>query len=92
MDKWLMFKNYMHNELHITKDDVKQWIMDAVEQQAKALVNNEFQKFDVRNIVMNIITDNDFFGGRTMKQQIINEVSKQLVDRINFIGTEPKEN
>lgn len=28
--KWLMFKNYMHNELHITKDDIKQWVEEAV--------------------------------------------------------------
>jgi hypothetical protein len=25
-DKWSMFKNYMHNELGITKEDIREWI------------------------------------------------------------------
>jgi len=34
-NKWLMFKNYMHNELGITKEDIRQWIQEAVQQQAE---------------------------------------------------------
>ena len=34
-DKWLMFKNYMHNELGITKEDIRQWIDDSVKNEAK---------------------------------------------------------
>jgi hypothetical protein len=30
MDKWIMFKNYMHNEMGITKEDIRQWIEEAV--------------------------------------------------------------
>lgn len=28
-DKWLMFRNYMINELGITKEDIREWIEDA---------------------------------------------------------------
>ena len=34
-DKWVMFRNYMHNELGITKEDIRQWITDAVNEQVK---------------------------------------------------------
>lgn len=29
-DKWVMFRNYMHNELGITKEDIRKWIDDSV--------------------------------------------------------------
>lgn len=47
-DKWIMFKNYMHNELGITKDDIRSWIKEAAEEQAGRLVEQEFGKFDVK--------------------------------------------
>ena len=28
-DKWSMFKNYMHNELGITKDDIREWMVNT---------------------------------------------------------------
>lgn len=46
-DKWTMFKNYMHNELGITKDDIRSWIKEAAEEQANRLVEQEFGRFDV---------------------------------------------
>lgn len=47
-DKWTMFKNYMHNELGITKDDIRSWIKEAAEEQANRLVEQEFGRFDVK--------------------------------------------
>lgn len=47
-DKWIMFKNYMHNELGITKDDIRSWIKEAAEEQANRLVEQEFGRFDIR--------------------------------------------
>lgn len=38
-DKWTMFKNYMHNELGITKDDIRAWLKEAVQSQAYAPEN-----------------------------------------------------
>lgn len=37
-DKWLMFKQYMHNELGITKEDIREWIRDAIKDEAKQLI------------------------------------------------------
>ena len=33
-----MFKNYMHNELGITKEDIREWIDDAVRDESRLLV------------------------------------------------------
>jgi len=83
-NKWLMFKNYMHNELGITKEDIRQWIQDAVEEQARKLIQNEFNNFDVKNIVNRIIMEDELFGSKRLKNDITRELSNKLMERIKF--------
>ena len=45
-EKWVMFRNYMENELGITKEDIRGWIDDAVRQEVKNVVNRTFRAFD----------------------------------------------
>ena len=42
-DKWVMFRNYMHNELGITKEDIREWIDDAIKEQIKLIVDNSYK-------------------------------------------------
>ena len=84
MDKWLMFKNYMHNELGITKEDIRQWIEDAVERQAEKLVKNEFKSFDVHRVVERVITDEKYYGSKNLKREISQEMTKQILEKIKF--------
>ena len=83
-NKWLMFKNYMHNELGITKEDIRQWIEDAVEKQAEKLVKNEFKDFDVHKVVQRVISDEQYFGSKNLKRDISQELSKQIMDKLKF--------
>ena len=50
-DKWAMFRNYMYNELRITKEDIRGWIKEAAEEEAKKLVNNTYDDFNVRDVL-----------------------------------------
>jgi hypothetical protein len=84
MDKWIMFKNYMHNELGITKEDIRQWIEDAVQKQAETLVNNEFKNFDVNKVVERVISDDKYFGSKNLKRDIVQELSKQIMEWLRF--------
>lgn len=43
-DKWLMFRNYMINELGITKEDIREWIQDAVRIEAKKMAEDTFSR------------------------------------------------
>ena len=83
-NKWLMFKNYMHNELGITKEDIRQWIQESVEQEAKKLVSNEFGRFSPERIVKDMVYDKNFYGSPRLKDDVINEISKQLAERIEI--------
>ena len=79
-----MFKNYMHNELGITKEDIRQWIEEAVQKQAETLVNNEFKRFDVNKVVERVINDDKYFGSKNLKRDIAQELSKQIMDRLRL--------
>ena len=83
-NKWLMFKNYMHNELGITKEEIRQWIEDAVREQAERMVKKEFDSFDTKNIVKKLVFDDEFFGSKSMKREITNELSRQILDKFEF--------
>jgi serine protease inhibitor len=58
-EKWLMFKNFLHNELEISKDDIREWIHEAVKEEAKLLVNKTFNSFDIREIIKNAVLIKD---------------------------------
>lgn len=77
-DKWEMFKNYMHNELGITKDDIRAWIKEAAEEQANRLVQQEFGKIDIAAKIVSIIFSgyNDY--GCRLREQLIREVAKKI--------------
>lgn len=79
-EKWEMFKNYMHNELGITKDDIRAWIKEAAEEQAKRLVNQEFGKFNIKDHIRNII-NNEFFR---YKSDLKEGISKIIADKIEL--------
>ena len=79
-----MFKNYMHNELGITKEDIREWIDDSVREQAEKMVKKEFDSFDVKRIVKQMVYNDEFFGSQTLKRQLTDEVSKQIMERIEF--------
>jgi len=83
-NKWLMFKNYMHNELGITKEDIREWIDDSVREQAEKMVKKEFDSFDVKQIIKQIVYSDDFYGSKILNRQVIDEVSKGILERIEF--------
>lgn len=77
-EKWLMFKNYMHNELGITKKDIRQWVEDAVHEEARRMMREEFHGFDTKKIVKDLVEDREFWGSNHIKD----DIKKEVVDRI----------
>lgn len=83
-EKWSMFKNYMHNELGITKEDIREWVEDAVKQQAEKMVNQEFSSFSTHDIVRRMIMDDRYFGSPSLKKEVLEEVGKQLLEKMEL--------
>jgi len=83
-DKWKMFKNYMHNELGITKEDIRQWVQDAVTEEAKIALNGQLNNFNITQTVQNLIYSDEFFGSRRLKEDIMREVAKEIFNKFEF--------
>ena len=79
-DKWVMFRNYMHNELGITKEDIRQWITDAVNEQVKRLVANSFNSWNLKSMAEEQIKQTlkeDYKLRELLYNQILNKIKFQ---------------
>ena len=81
-DKWIMFKNYMHNELGITKDDIRAWIKEAAEDEAKRLVKNECGKFDINSKLT--IAVRDFVRDRLDSYAFRDALAKKVIENLTI--------
>lgn len=78
-DKWVMFRNYMHNELGITKEDIREWIEDSVKQEVKAVVNNQFKYWNLREI-----TENEIRNILIKDYDLKNRIYEQIMSKMKF--------
>lgn len=72
-----MFKNYMHNELGITKDDIRAWIKEAVHEEAIRLVDQQVGKFSVQDQVNKLINDN-----YRLRNDLANAIAKRIMIKV----------
>ena len=84
MDKWKMFKNYMHNELEITKEDIRGWIEESVQQEVKVLVSNQVNDFSIDKYVSREVYKTKYFQGGSLKRDILAEISKEIISKISI--------
>jgi len=47
-DKYRMFKNYMYNDLGITKEDIKNWTKEAVKEVALEYITHHMDDWDIK--------------------------------------------
>lgn len=81
-DRWSMFKNYMHNELQISKDDIKLWLIEAVKEEARKLINNT--EGDFFKVVKDAIIEelSGYYGLGI--ERLRDNIAQALVDKIEF--------
>ena len=77
-DKWVMFKNYMHNELGITKEDIREWIDNSIEEQVRLVLDNTFKNIDLRDIICREVR-------KTLERYEIKEkLAEKVINSIRF--------
>lgn len=69
-ERYAMFKNFMHNELGVTKDDIKRWTQESVKQVAENYVEKQF--------------NNDTFKEFIMREAIVNPNARVFVKDIQM--------
>jgi hypothetical protein len=83
-DKWVLFKNYMHNELGITKEDIREWINDAIREEVKNVVDNAYGKCSIEDMIRKEIKESSLWPKSTFSKEVIAECAKQLVQKIEL--------
>lgn len=83
-DKWVMFRNYMHNELGITKEDIQEWIQDAIKIEVKNVVANAYGKCNIEGLIRKEIYGDNFIGEKTLRNTVKDAVAKVLCERIEL--------
>lgn len=81
-NKYKLFKNFMHNELGISKEDIHQWLKDAIKEEAKNLVEQAYGKCNIESVIKSIILDYDFFEGKTLRSSIRDRICRDLAEMI----------
>lgn len=84
-DKWLMFRNYMINELGITKEDIREWIEDAVRIEAKKLAEDAFARENPEQMIRRIVYDSGYFNTNCFKNIVIETAAKCLMERFDIV-------
>ena len=86
IDKYTMFKQFIHNELDISKADIKQWTQSTVKQVVENYIKHQL---NIENIINKVITKVIFdssssFGLRTIIEDVVtDELQKKLEIKIN---------
>lgn len=86
-DKYKMFRNFMFNELGITKEDIRDWIQEAVKEEAHRLIMKTYNNFDVGTELRRQLTD----WHSPLRQDIINDCSKKLLETITLTISKKEE-
>lgn len=84
-DKWVMFRNYMHNELGITKDDIREWIKDVIRDEVKNVVAQAYGRCSIDDMIRHVIESHDYYGRRCgFEQDVINATARILSERLEI--------
>ena len=54
-EKYRMFKQFMHNELGITKEDIREWVKEAVREEAAKLIAKTYDDYDVKREIRDLL-------------------------------------
>ena len=85
-DKYKMFKNFMFNELGITKEDIRSWIIEAVRDEARKVVQHTYDSFDVEKALRDAIN----LPYSSIRQDLVRRTSELLFQNFDIKIEEKK--
>lgn len=93
-NKYKMFRNFMCNELGISRHDIEAWTKEAVHTEVHKLVSGQklqqLAEEAVRSAVRQVITGNSWSGpSAEMKKLIEKTLMHELVGKISIKVTDP---
>lgn len=84
-EKYRMFRQYMVNELKISREDIKEWVVDIAEQEMRKIVESDPQI--VNKAALQLLSQGVL--GYKPWNQLQREIVRELASRID-IGVKPR--
>lgn len=81
--RYTLFTNYMHNELGITKDDIRLWTKEAVYEVATKYVEEQFSERSLDERIAKLL-GSSYWGKDRLHPDIIQVVAKELLNRLDI--------
>lgn len=81
-----MFKNFMFNELGITKEDIRSWVVEAVRDEARKVVQHTYDSFDVEKALIDVIN----LPYSSIRQDLLRRTSELLIQKFEIKIEEKK--
>lgn len=83
-DKWVMFRNYMHNELGITKDDIREWIKESIHDEVKNVVKQAYGRCDIEGAIRREISQYEWFLKNGPSNKVIDKAAQLLMEKLEI--------
>ena len=88
---WKKFKNYLHNDLKVTKSDIREWVFDAVTVEATKIIHASFRKYPVtKETIYSIVrkkAEESLYSAKYI-HTIEELIAKELAAKIKVISLE----
>jgi len=81
MNKYKMFRNYMANELEITKEDIKQWTREAVYEAAKDFIEHHISPYYINDRIDELLFKK---WSTQLKPQIKEAIAERIASKIEL--------
>ena len=79
-EKYRMFKQFMYNELGITKEDIREWIKESVREEARKLIEKTYDAYDVRQEIRSMVQS----PYNQIRQDITKAAAQQLLKDVHI--------
>ena len=86
-EKYRMFKQFMHNELGITREDIREWVKEACRDEAAKMVAKTYEDFDVKKEIRDVIN----CPYNSIRKDLVNACAAEIVKDFKLVYNPSKQ-
>ena len=87
-EKYKMFKQFMHNELGITKEDIREWVKESVREEAAKMIAKTYEDFDVKREIREVINS----PYNSIRKDLVNACAAEIIKDFKLVYKPSSEN
>jgi predicted transcriptional regulator len=87
-EKYKMFKQFMHNELGITKEDIREWVKESVREEAAKMIAKTYEDFDVKREIRDLINS----PYNSIRKDLLNACAAEIIKDFKLVYKPSSEN